>query len=837
MNCFTDTIGDIATNLGYIPESKREQLVNTIQCKHIHFNESHKGAGEAFRKESQVTSHQVGVRGAMEMGDITAKKQNKAFAKKLKSDCEGASIMVGAVDFLEKPLFMFLRQNNDIPAVPAMNLTEVSVNLKYIVVILGPLSRISLMRDAGRVMGSALTDEIFQVVAKTATCAADLITGLKNFSDYSTVLAPGQWNPTVRLDPPKSTGSQDDRKQLIDYEAEIERELGSPLLDKPAISPYAPHLPDGLQFSGRLFGGLIKDVKRKLPFYVSDFTDGLSVQCIAAVLFLFFIILTQMVSFGGLMGEATGNNIAAFETLVSASVNGVLWHLFSGQPLNIINSTGPVLVFERLLYNLCGYVLLQICLFVYKFIKTFHLFRMWGFAFLEFRFWVGMWMALMMLVIVAFDLSFLVCFITRFTEDNFAALIAAIYIYESFKSIFKLYKQAPVDFNPPNDYSCACEWKNDSLAEYMQANESSMGVESLGWTQRTLKPMMTSTIVPAMNFTAEIIPDCPSLNKTTCALWEHCESVGTGCTVSEPVPDVFLFSCLLFLMTFLIASYLKQFRFEPYFPRRVRVNISDFAVSITVFSMVAVDYFCGLPTAKLLVPKEFRPTNPDRPWLAPIFQDNPFWSVFAAAPLGFLACVLLFMDQQITTVIVNRKENQLKKGFGYHLDLLVVTISIIIGSVFGVTWLVAATVLAIGHMTSLRVESEEAAPGEPPKFLGLREQRLTGVCIFLMIGLSILARDMLSLIPMAVLYGCFLYMGVNVLKSCGNFQRLLLLIIPRKYQPKDAPYLQHVRLPRVHLFTVVQVISFACLWGLKEVQSVSMLFPMMVKNNFICRLN
>ena len=35
-----------------------------------------------------------------------------------------------------------------------------------------------------------------------------------------------------------------------------------------------------------------------------------------------------------------------------------------------------------------------------------------------------------------------------------------------------------------------------------------------------------------------------------------------------------------------------------------------------------------------------------------------------------LATILIFMDQQITAVIVNRKEFMLKKGGGYHLDLL-----------------------------------------------------------------------------------------------------------------------------------------------------------------------
>ena len=35
---------------------------------------------------------------------------------------------------------------------------------------------------------------------------------------------------------------------------------------------------DSLQFTGRLFGGLMADIRRKLPFYVSDFTDAFHIQ-------------------------------------------------------------------------------------------------------------------------------------------------------------------------------------------------------------------------------------------------------------------------------------------------------------------------------------------------------------------------------------------------------------------------------------------------------------------------------------------------------------------------------------------------------------------------------
>ena len=48
--------------------------------------------------------------------------------------------------------------------------------------------------------------------------------------------------------------------------------------------------------------------------------------------------------------------------------------------------------------------------------------------YLEFRFWIGMWMCSFLMIIVAFDLSALVRYITRFTEESFAMLIAIIFM-------------------------------------------------------------------------------------------------------------------------------------------------------------------------------------------------------------------------------------------------------------------------------------------------------------------------------------------------------------------------------------------------------------------------
>ena len=81
-----------------------------------------------------------------------------------------------------------------------------------------------------------------------------------------------------------------------------------------------------------------------------------------------------------------------------------------------------------------------------------------GLHYMAFRFWIGMWMCVLLLIMVAFDLSALVRFITRFTEECFAMLIAVIFIYEAFKKLIHILDKAPVDLHPLDikDYNCTC---------------------------------------------------------------------------------------------------------------------------------------------------------------------------------------------------------------------------------------------------------------------------------------------------------------------------------------------------------------------------------------------
>lgn len=52
---------------------------------------------------------------------------------------------------------------------------------------------------------------------------------------------------------------------------------------------------------------------------------------------------------------------SAIESLFGASLTGIAYSLFAGQPLTILGSTGPVLVFEKILFKFCKYDTLLNC--------------------------------------------------------------------------------------------------------------------------------------------------------------------------------------------------------------------------------------------------------------------------------------------------------------------------------------------------------------------------------------------------------------------------------------------------------------------------------------------
>ncbi|KAM4808466.1 electrogenic sodium bicarbonate cotransporter 1 isoform 1-T1 [Rhinophrynus dorsalis] len=707
------------------------------------------------------------------------------FMKKLPRDAEASNVLVGEVDFLDNPFIAFVRLQQ---AVMFGSLTEVPVPTRFLFILLGPKGKAKSYHEIGRSIATLMSDEVFHDIAYKAKDRQDLIAGIDEFLDEVIVLPPGEWDPAIRIEPPKSIPSSDKRKNLY---------AGGENVQMNGDTPHdAGHGGGGhgdtpeLQRTGRFCGGLIEDIKRKAPFFASDFYDALSIQSLSAMLFIYLGTVTNAITFGGLLGDATENMQGVLESFLGTAVSGAVFCLFAGQPLTILSSTGPVLVFERLLFNFS---------------------KDNGFDYLEFRLWIGLWSAFLCLILVATDASSLVKYFTRFTEEGFACLISFIFIYDAFKKMIKFADYYPINnhfkVGYVTQFSCMClppDPTNSSL-----------------FNETTEYPMdFLSTTADDMHHNSSII--WSSLSKKECVKYGG-SLVGNNCNY---VPDITLMSFILFFGTYTCSMALKKFKTSRYFPTTARKLISDFAIILSILIFCGIDALVGVDTPKLIVPSEFKPTSPHRGWFVPPFGGNPWWVYLAAALPALLVTILIFMDQQITGVIVNRKEHKLKKGAGYHLDLFWVAVLMIVCSFMALPWYVAATVISIAHIDSLKMETETSAPGEQPKFLGVREQRVTGIMVFLLTGLSVFMAPILKFIPMPVLYGVFLYMGVASLNGVQFMDRLKLLLMPAKHQP-DFIYLRHVPLRRVHLFTFIQILCLALLWILKSTVA-AIIFPVMI---------
>uniref|UniRef100_A0A2I2Z6M8 Anion exchange protein 4 n=1 Tax=Gorilla gorilla gorilla TaxID=9595 RepID=A0A2I2Z6M8_GORGO len=635
--------------------------------------------------------------------------------RKLPPGAEAGTVLAGELGFLAQPLGAFVRLRN--PVVLG-SLTEVSLPSRFFCLLLGPRMLGKGYHEMGRAAAVLLSDPQFQWSVRRASNLHDLLAALDAFLEEVTVLPPGRWDPTARIPPPKCLPSQ--HKRLPSQQREI-RGPAVPRLtsaeDRHRHGPHA-HSPE-LQRTGRLFGGLIQDVRRKVPWYPSDFLDALHLQCFSAVLYIYLATVTNAITFGGLLGDATDGAQGVLESFLGTAVAGAAFCLMAGQPLTILSSTGPVLVFERLLFSFS---------------------RDYSLDYLPFRLWVGIWVATFCLVLVATEASVLVRYFTRFTEEGFCALISLIFIYDAVGKMLNLTHTYPIQKPGSSAYGCLCQYPGPG------GNESQ-------WIRT--RPKDRDDIVSMM-----------------------------------------------------------------------RKGLSDFSSVLAILLGCGLDAFLGLATPKLTVPREFKPTLPGRGWLVSPFGANPWWWSVAAALPALLLSILIFMDQQITAVILNHMEYRLQKGAGFHLDLFCVAVLMLLTSALGLPWYVSATVISLAHMDSLRRESRACAPGERPNFLGIREQRLTGLVVFILTGASIFLAPVLKFIPMPVLYGIFLYMGVAALSSIQFTKRVKLLLMPAKHQP-DLLLLRHVPLTRVHLFTAIQLACLGLLWIIKSTPA-AIIFPLML---------
>ncbi|POI29354.1 hypothetical protein CIB84_006896, partial [Bambusicola thoracicus] len=491
-------------------------------------------AGAAFHRSTedlrmrQSTSYgrlrHVQSRSMNDISDTPSTDQLKnKFIKKIPKDAEASNVLVGEVEFLEKPFVAFVRL---LQATMLGGVTEVPVPTRFLFILLGPAGKAKSYNEIGRAIATLMVDDLFSDVAYKARDREDLIAGIDEFLDEVIVLPPGEWDPNIRIEPPKKVPSAEKR----------------------------------------FCGGLYLDIKRKLPWFPSDFYEGFHIQSISAILFIYLGCITNAITFGGLLGDATDNYQGVMESFLGTAMAGSMFCLFAGQPLIILSSTGPILIFEKLLFDFS---------------------KGNGIDYMEFRLWIGLHSALQCLILVATDASFIIKYITRFTEEGFSTLISFIFIYDAIKKMIGAFKYYPInsDFKPDyvTMYKCECIAPDPANMTLFDASVP-------------VAPNTTNaSLYNAINLTAL---DWTQLSKKECLKYGG-SLVGKSCKF---VPDLALMSFILFFGTYSMTLTLKKFKFSRYFPTKVRAFIADFSNIFSILLFCGVDACFGLDTPKLHIP-------------------------------------------------------------------------------------------------------------------------------------------------------------------------------------------------------------------------------------------
>ncbi|XP_012994639.3 anion exchange protein 3 isoform X2 [Esox lucius] len=677
-------------------------------------------------------------------------KHSKLLAK-IPRDAEATVVLVGCVDFLEQPAMAFIRLSE---AVLLESVLEVPVPVRFLFVLLGPAQANMDYHEIGRSFSTLMSDKNFHEVAYCADDRQDLLNGINEFLDCSIVI------------PPSDVEGKDLLKTVASFQKQMLRKRKERENIKKCLALFTPGTDretkemsqedqeeeeeeedqevDPMKRSGVPFGGLIHDIKRRYPRYVSDIKDALDSQCIAAVIFIYFAALSPTITFGGLLGEKTEGMMGVSELIISTATLGVLFSLLAGQPLLIIGFSGPLLVFEEAFYKFC---------------------QAQGFEYLTGRVWIGFWLVFIVLLIVAAEGSFLVKYISPFTQEIFAFLISLIFIYETFSKLIKVFQEHPLMRNYP--------------------------------------PTLT---LPGMDFISLSDPDGPVVNQ----------------------PNTALLSLVLMLGTFFVAFFLRKLRNSRFLGGKARRIIGDFGIPISILFSVLLSYCVpDTYTQKLNVPSGFSVTSPDkRGWFISPFGDQkpfPTWMMGASVVPAILVFILIFMETQITSLIVSKKERRLVKGSGFHLDLLLIVTLGALCPLLGLPWLTAATVRSVTHVNALTVMSKATAPGEKPMIQEVKEQRVTGLVVAVLVGMSIVMTDVLRNIPLAVLFGIFLYMGITSITGIQLYERITLMFTPAKHHP-DHTYVTKVKTWRMNMFTIIQLACIVLLWVVKSTVA-SLAFP------------
>ncbi|KAM6999883.1 solute carrier family 4 member 11-like [Tautogolabrus adspersus] len=526
--------------------------------------------------------------------------------------------------------------------------------------------------------------------------------------------------------------------------------------------------------------GVYSDLRRRLPLYPSDFTDGIigKDRCLlkytTTAIFLYIAILLPAIAFGSLNDESTRGEIDVQKTIVGQSIGGVIYSLFAGSPLVIPLTTAPLAIFISVIRGICDDYDLD---------------------FKAFYACIGLWSSLFLILGGLFNVSLLMKLFKRSTEEVIALFISVAFVGDAVKGTIKIFRHY---YHGPTLATTNSTLVLQQITEILEKANNQ--------TENTIKHL---------NETVSVLGNVES------HLNVFLPETLVVCTRERPV------LCLLLMLGTLWFGYaLYLIKRSPYLNSTVREVVSDCAlpISVVIFSFIGSYLFLDIQLPVFSVHD------------GPIFNFPPFeklsgMNTLSAVGLGFLLALLIFIDQNIVISLTHVPEHKLLKGTAFHWDLVLTGFINILMSCLGLPWMHAAFPHSSLHARQLAKVEQHVENGHLyTTIVSVKEQRLTSLVANILIGLSAFMLPLpLQWIPKPVLYGLFLYIAATSLDGNQMVDRMALLLKEQTSYP-PTHYVRRVPQRKVHYFTGLQMIQLIilCAFGMYPLPYMKMVFPLLM---------
>lgn len=165
--------------------------------------------------------------------------------------------------------------------------------------------------------------------------------------------------------------------------------------------------------------GIYRDLKGRLPYYLSDWTDSWNYRVVPATIYMYFCNLLPAIAFAQDMFDKTHDSYGVNEVLLSSAMGGIVFGVFAGQPLCIVGVTGPISIFNSLVYEIIEPL---------------------GTTYFPFMAWICLWSMVFHIVIAVFGWINSLRYVTRYSCNIFGWFICYIYIQKGIQVCTRQFK-------------------------------------------------------------------------------------------------------------------------------------------------------------------------------------------------------------------------------------------------------------------------------------------------------------------------------------------------------------------------------------------------------------